>query len=347
MNAPDALTIANPGPVLLPDTGPGRDRTKYLGGSDIAALMGLSKWSTPLQLWEKKTGRFNEVITPEKKKLFDRGHRWEEPAFLMLVDELESRGFTVEVVGTSRRYADGVHSFLECELDREILLSGEVNGRMLVRELVNVEIKSVHVFAAAEWGEGDTDEIPVYYGTQVMHGLGITGRRLTVCGALFGADYIVPYFVERDQETIDVLRERAIDFWSFVLTDIAPDPINMEDMLRLFARRNGKPADVDEDTALALADLANCRTQIKTFEGNEEDLKLKVCKGIRRAWGLLDDTEPDDNAIIRFNGLEIGSWKKQSRNTIDSKALRDKYPAIAEECNRESHTRVLKTKKLK
>ena len=338
MNAPDAIAVVNPGPILLTESGAGTDRTKRLGGSDIAALMGLSKWSTPLQLWEKKTGRFVEVITRQKQKLFDRGHRWEQPAFEMLVDELEARGHKVVLVGSSRRYRDPIHEFLECEIDREILLDGE---------LVNVEIKSVHVFAAAEWGEGDTDEIPIYYGTQVMHGLGITQRRLTVVGALFGADVIVPYFVTRDDETINVLRERAIDFWSFVLSDIAPDPINMEDMMRLFARRNGKPADVDEDTALALADLANIRTQIKTFEGNEEELKFKVCDGIRRAWGLLPETEPEDNAVIRFNGLEIGSWKKQSRNTIDSKALRDKYPVIAEEVTKESHTRVLKTKKLK
>ncbi len=338
MNAPDVFATTNPGPVLLEDTGPGRDRTKYLGGSDIAALMGLSKWTTPLQLWEKKTGRYTEPITRAKQKLFDRGHRWEQPAFEMLCDELEARGHKVELVASSRRYRDPVHEFLECEIDREIMLDGE---------LVNVEIKSVHVFAAAEWGEEDTDQIPIYYGTQVMHGLGITQRRLTVCGALFGADVIVPYFIERDDEVIDTLRERAIDFWSFVLTDMAPDPINMEDMMRLFARRNGKPADVDEATALALTDLANCRTQIKTLEGNEEQLKFQVCDGIRRAWGLLPDTEPEDNAVIRFNGLEIGSWKKQSRNTIDSAKLRDLYPAIADEVNRESHTRVLKTKKLK
>lgn len=335
MNAPDQIAVTNPGPILLPDTGPGRDRTKYLGGSDIAALMGLSKWTTPLQLWEKKTGRFVEQIDAKKQKLFDRGHRWEQPAFEMLVDELESRGHKVELVGNSRRYRDGIHPFLECELDREILLDGE---------LVNVEIKSVHVFAAAEWGEMDTDEVPIYYGTQIMHGLGITGRRMTVCGALFGADNCVPYFIERDDETINVLRDRAVDFWSLVINDTAPDPINMEDMMRLFSRRNGRPAEVDEATAQALHSLGQLRKQMKTFEANEEELKFQVCDGIRRAWGLLPETEPEDNALILYNGIEIGSWKKQSRNSIDTKLLRQRHPIVADECSRETHTRVLRTK---
>lgn len=335
-----------PAAVLLADTGAGRDRTQYLGGSDIAALMGLSKWTTPLQLWEKKTGRDQEAITPEKQKLFDRGHRWEQPAFDMLMDELAARGFTVEVTAANRRFADAEFPFLQSERDREILLTGELpDGTVLSRAPVTVEIKTVHAFAAGEWGEMDTDEVPIYYATQVMHGLGLSENEWAICAALFGADNIVPYFIKRDDETIDAMRAKAVEFWNVnVLGGREPDPINMEDMLRMFAKKNGRPADVDEDTAVALANLSECRARIKTYEGDEEALKFKVCEGIRRAWGLLPDTEPDDNAVIRFNGQEIGSWKKQRRESIDTKALRKHHPLVAEECTKVSHTRILRTK---
>jgi len=33
------------------------DRSRFLGGSDAAAVMGLSPWATPVELWMKKTGR--------------------------------------------------------------------------------------------------------------------------------------------------------------------------------------------------------------------------------------------------------------------------------------------------
>jgi predicted phage-related endonuclease len=192
----------------------------------------------------------------------------------------------------------------------------------------------------------DTDEVPIHYAAQVMYGLGITGRRLCIVGALFGADNIVPYILERDDETISAIREKCVDFWTLnVLSDTAPDPINMEDMLTIFSRVNGRPAEVDEETAQALQDLAAVRSQIKAYEGDEESLKFKVCDGIRKAWGIVPEGEVEDNAIIRFNGIEIGSWKKQRRSSIDTKALRAAYPAIADEVTRESTTRILKVKK--
>ena len=324
-------------PIRLTETGAGTDRRSHLGGSEAAAIMGVSKWKTPFQLWEEKTGRFVQTVDPAKQKLFDRGHRWEPVALDMLLDELTARGHAVELLGRGIRYQDPEHAFLQGEIDAEILLDGEH---------VNVELKTVGGFAANQWGEMDSDEVPIHYAAQVMYGLGLTGRRLCVVGALIGADNMIPYFVERDDETIAAMREKCVEFWTVnVQGDKAPDPVNMDDIHRIFARVNGRPAEVDEETAQALQDLAAVRSQIKAYEGDEESLKFKVCDGIRRAWGIVPNGEVDDNAVILFNGIEIGSWKKQARTSIDTKAVRAKYPAVADECSRESVTRILKVKK--
>ena len=34
------------------------DRTKFIGGSDVAAILGVSKWKTPFQLYQEKIGAF-------------------------------------------------------------------------------------------------------------------------------------------------------------------------------------------------------------------------------------------------------------------------------------------------
>ena len=39
------------------------DRSKIIGGSDIAAVMGLSRWKTPLSLWAEKTGRVQNGLS--------------------------------------------------------------------------------------------------------------------------------------------------------------------------------------------------------------------------------------------------------------------------------------------
>jgi putative phage-type endonuclease len=336
------LVIARRRPILLDETGAGTDRTKSLGGSDVAAILGVSKWSTPLMLWEKKTGRRVEEITAEKRKLFERGKRWEQPAFEMLCDELRDRGHEVDVIGNSRRYADGEFPFLTCEIDREIALDGEV---------VNVEIKTVHPFAAGDWGDLDedgqmTDEVPIFYQTQVMHGLGITGADRCIVGALFGADRCIPYIIERDDETIDAIRARCVEFWQKnILQDIAPDPINMSDIARLMYRVNGKPVDIDEATMNALSSLVEVRAKKSSLEKREEDLKFAVFDGIYRAWGVVPPDVPDDDARIFFHGVEVGTFKRQSKAGIDAKKLREEFPDAARACDKPSHFRVIKAKK--
>jgi predicted phage-related endonuclease len=52
------------------------DRSRFLGGSDAAAVMGLSPWTTPLELWMLKTGRkAREEPDAQRQKIYDRGHR--------------------------------------------------------------------------------------------------------------------------------------------------------------------------------------------------------------------------------------------------------------------------------
>lgn len=37
-----------------------QDRSKYLGGSDVGAILGLSPYKTPLDVWLEKTGKHSE-----------------------------------------------------------------------------------------------------------------------------------------------------------------------------------------------------------------------------------------------------------------------------------------------
>jgi len=53
------------------------DRTTYLGGSDVAAILGVSPWTTPFMLFQKKTGAYVEELTPAKRRILERGARWE------------------------------------------------------------------------------------------------------------------------------------------------------------------------------------------------------------------------------------------------------------------------------
>ncbi len=155
------------------------DRATYIGGSDVAPILGVSPWTTPFMLYQKKVGAYVEEISPAKRRILERGARWEPIVLEMLVDELTDRGHDVEVLATGNRYRDPEHPYLAAEIDAELIVDGEP---------VNGEMKTAGYFAAGAWGDYDSNEVPICYLSQLMHGLMIQPRRRAVVAAVTGFD---------------------------------------------------------------------------------------------------------------------------------------------------------------
>jgi len=179
------------------------DRTQFIGGSDTAAILGVSPWKSAYQLYQEKIGAYVEDVTPQKRRIFARGKRWEPVVVEMLVDELQECGHDVQIIGRNQRYQDREFPFMSVEIDLELLVDGEE---------FNNELKTVHPFAAKGWGEPGTDEFPIYYASQAMHGLMVTGRQRCIVAALIGADDLRIHQIERDDEPIAAMRARQIEF---------------------------------------------------------------------------------------------------------------------------------------
>ena len=266
------------------------DRTKYLGGSDVGAILGVSPWMTPFQLFQKKTGALVEEITPAKQRILDRGHRWEPIVLEMVVDELRDRGHEVEVVAVGQRYIDPEFSFLAAEIDAELIVDGEP---------VNGEMKTANVFAAAGWGDYDSDDVPIYYAAQVMHGLMIQPRRRAVIAALTGFDdRPMLRWIERDEETIAAIRTKEIEFWQRIQSGDAPDPVTAEDVKWLYKRDNGKTMDADEELAAWVGELKQWKSDAKALDA---DIDLAATR-IKARMG-------DAAALLGPNGKPIATWK--------------------------------------
>lgn len=315
----------NPMTTTLQTIAPGHDRSKYLGGSDIAAVLGISPWKTPLDLYTDKTTPRAEG---ERKHVFTRGVRWEGAVAEMLVESLQAAGHTVEIIATNNRYRDPQHSFMAAEIDFEIKLDG-------ADDITNVELKTVHPFKMRDWGEGGSDDMPVHYTAQVMWGLGVTGRRNAILAALFGADELRAYPIERDEETVQALRQRGAHFWNqHVLAGVPPDPINLADTSKLF------PQDGDADALQADPQLAEwllrmraIRAEIKARETEADALEFQV----RRAMG-------EHTHLLMPNGKTACEWKTRSGSYLDETALKEAHPKIAREFARKWQKRVFTLK---
>lgn len=186
-----------------PITTTASDRSKWIGGSDISAILGISPYRTAVDLWlDKIQPRGEDGGNAVAKR---RGTRLEP----YIVDMIrEEHGITI--VRRNERYVDRQVAYFAAEIDAEAE-TGE-----------NIEIKTVHPFKAKEWGDEDSDQLPVHYAAQAMWGLGVTGRNSTLVFALIGDD-LRRYQVHRDQETIEAMRFRAEQFWTdYVLPQVRP-----------------------------------------------------------------------------------------------------------------------------
>lgn len=101
------------------------DRSQFLGGSDAAAVMGLSPYATPVELWQEKTGRTRkDPEDPIRQRILARGQRLEPFIREMTIEKLRDMGLSVELLAVNQRYVDPEHAFLSCEIDFELELTG-------------------------------------------------------------------------------------------------------------------------------------------------------------------------------------------------------------------------------
>lgn len=311
MNAVLAQALADVGAI---------DRRTYIGGSDIAALLGLDPYGkTPLTVYMAKIGELGGITDPEKKKFLERRKRWEGPIVQMLREEFDG-----EIVSVNSRYVDDAHGFLAAEIDFEW-----ADGDGVIQ---NGEIKTVSPFAFTEklgWGQAGSSDIPIHYHAQVMHGLGVTKRDTCIVAAMAGLDTMVFYRIDRDDDAIAAMRDVAVSFWrDHVEAKVPPAPLTMGDAGLLFKRHHGSPVDLDDETAAALLNLRQVRANIAALKGDEAELELAVAKYVCGAWGVDAPEESKDNAALIHGGVELAQWAAGKGSHLDQVRLAAEHPEI-------------------
>ena len=342
------------------------DRSKFLGGSDVAAIFGVSPWKTSYDLWvDKCTPReSDQALDPEREKFFRRRKRQEPVIAEMLAEEYGIEVTRLSLDSDPNRYIDPEHPFLRAEVDFEFLMSPAVRAAFPERAdfaaipdgtLLNGEIKTVHPFKASEWGESGSEEVPIHYAAQVMHGLGVTNRPAALVAALFGLDNLVCFPVMRDDETIAAMREKAVHFWTVnVQQGVAPEPVNVGDVKAMYAAFSGRPAEISEDAFDALQTLTRLREDAKAIKDQQYDCEWRIARSVAFNWGVevvadpkaqKVDTPEKDNALLLYGGVQVGSWNRQRGTYLDQKRLAAEKPDVVEAYTVEHQYRVFRQKK--
>lgn len=178
------------------------NRHEYIGGSDIAAIMGMSRWKTPLKLWTEKT---QKLPAPDLSNVeaVEMGTALEQ-----FVADMFTKRTGKAVRKAPKEYLHPDYPYMHAHIDRLVTGTDEL-----------LECKTCSVFKKDEW---EDDEIPQEYILQVMWYLGITGRKIGHIAVLIGGQSFKYKQIEFDQELFNQMVEAAKEFWTHVQNDTPP-----------------------------------------------------------------------------------------------------------------------------
>lgn len=297
------------------------NRNNFIGSSEIAAVMGMSRWCTPLKLWAIKTGN---IPAPDLSNVeaVEMGTELEQ-----FVADMFTKKTGKAVRKAPKVYTHPIYSYMMTHVDRLVTGSDEL-----------LECKTCSAFKKDEW-EGE--EIPQEYILQVMWSLGITGRKIGHIAVLIGGQSFKYKQIEFDQELFDQMVEAAKEFWEMVQSGTAPAVSANDDetLKELYSTASDVMIELypqdDETTAACqsfeekVAYLQEVKAHIKTLEDEKKELETSIKNIIK------------DNLGIKTPKYVV-LWKTQRKSQVDVRALCENDPDIYAKYEKVSSYRVMR-----
>jgi putative phage-type endonuclease len=283
-------------------------RRKGIGGSDAGAILGLNKWSSPLDVYLDKIGQAQPIA--DNDAMYWGRH----------LEDIVATEYTKRTGNRTRRrneiLAHSDHDFILANLDRDLI------GKPGI-----LECKTA--FRPDGWGADGTDEVPESYLAQVMHYMAVTKSEYADVAVLIGGRDFRIYTIKRDDDLINAIIEREVYFWNeHVLAKIAPDPINNNDLNNQWPHDNGETVFADDNQEQRVNTLKNIKQKIKDLGSNAKELEVEIKKDMADASVLSDAA-----------GKILATWKERSSKRLDTKRFKVEHTEMYAEYAVESSSR--------
>jgi len=315
------------------------NRQRFIGGSDVPALMGLSPWKTPLELFYEKTDLWPygpPEIDPKREKIFERGKRLEPVVREMVKEEFGLRVVKISHPDAPNRYTDKQVPYFAAEVDFEAIVTPALHeawpetADIPVGTRVNCEVKTSHPLAAKKFGEAGTDEVPVEYAAQGMWGLGVTGRQHCLFFVLIGSDTLLPYRIDRDEETLAGMREQAVEFWeTHVLPRVPPPPNTMSDLGLLFRKDTATRVVATPEIAEKARQWSELKARAAQLDDDIKTLQFDLGCALLGAERIAEPEKVGKHELM-VDGMPLLTVTYFEQRRLDTKRISEELPEIAD-----------------
>lgn len=309
-------------------------RKTGIGGSDASAVLGISRYKTPLDVYLEKVGEREDTIV---NRNMDVGNKVEP--YLIKKYSMET-GFKVNPGPQS--YRNPINKFMIGNLD------GIVPSEKSILECKSASSHLTHL-----WGKPGSDEMPNEYLIQCAHyaatfdldkvdlavsfldeafkNLILETDMEEVINFLISYDFRI-YTYRRNKDLEKKMVEKERDLWmNHVEKKTPPLASSYADASRMWPKAKTKTKVVDEASREAINQIRELKKLFKNLENEESVYKSTICN-------LLEDA----SHLIDVDGTNLASWKNQSSNRFDLPSFKEKYPDLYREFCKDTETRVLR-----
>ena len=271
-----------------------REANPSIGASQSAAILGLSNWATPFDVWHELVNGFEA----KEDNLTFRLGRELEPIIRTLF--MEETG--LKVVNDNKIRISKSYPYITTNLDG-----------MVVGEKVPVEYKTT----AMGWD----GEIPDQYFIQLQHQMFVTNTPHCYFAILclgFKKELIIQRY-ERDDDFIDNMVTELVRFWEeYVETKEPPPLVSVSDARKLYM--NEEPdtiVEADAETYKITKTLQRHNFDKSILDDKISDAKLKLM------------TILEERQILEYNGQTLATWKQsKARDYFDKDTFKKENPDL-------------------
>lgn len=268
------------------------DRNKFIGGSDVAAILGLNRYKTAYEVWEEKK---HNIKTFEGNQATEWGKKL-EPVIISHFEQLNN----VKVFDNNARYTSNEYDFLGCHPDGICTINNEN---------VLIEVKTVSTDAYKFWG----NSLPKEYYCQVQHNMYVLGlKKAKFIYLVLDSRFYSEIDVNFDAEYVSEQNNYLVKWW---LNNIVGDEVPIKTVTD-YEKENPevKIVEADDETTKKHTELIELKAKIKELETQKEAvedfLKLKIGDATDLMYGLNT----------------IATWRPQTKVTVDTKKLKEELP---------------------
>jgi len=276
------------------------ERRSGVGGSDVAPIMGFSKWKTAYEVWEDKLGISDDGFDNEAMLW---GRILEPP-----IRGEYARRNNVHVYDVTSPLRNAMYPELVANADGAVAASEGAPAHK------GLEIKTARYMD--DWGPDDTDEIPFAYLLQINHYMLVSGVTEWDVAVLFSGSNYRQYTIKANPELQAHIYAACSAFWqNHVKTGTPPPPQTYQDVVKRYGvlLTSGEviaPSQVEH----AVIGLIDINERIKELEVIADGEKFLITECLRDRGDIL--VAPDGRVLATWKMPKSSTERTQTRRLL-------------------------------